>query len=115
MGETLRIPWRTATAWPDELAELRRLGFVVVVLTPSDTAVSLHSLDLAGRPVVLVLGAEGPGVGASVIDAADLSVRIPQRPYVDSLNVAAAAAIALYQLALAEDPFWNTTRNSRMP
>jgi len=98
MGEALRIPWRTASQWPEELAELRALGFAVVALTPTETAAPLPSVSFGTQPVVLCLGGEGPGLSGSVLEAADLLVRIPQRSGVDSLNVAAAAAIALYQL-----------------
>jgi tRNA G18 (ribose-2'-O)-methylase SpoU len=102
MGEVLQLPWRQAQRWPAELSELRQLGFVVMALTPSGTAVPLREVRFDGRPVALVLGSEGWGLADSVFEASDLLVRIPQRQGVDSLNVAAAAAIALYQLGLAD-------------
>jgi tRNA G18 (ribose-2'-O)-methylase SpoU len=102
MGEVLRIPWRTAVEWPRELVGLRAMGFTVAALTPDESAISLQTVAAGlAAPMVLVLGAEGSGLGDSVLEAADMRVRIPQRPGVDSLNVAAAAAIALYQLGLA--------------
>jgi tRNA G18 (ribose-2'-O)-methylase SpoU len=69
----------------------------VLALTPAPDAVELRAVDPPARWAVL-LGAEGPGLSAAALAAADLRVRIPMAPGVDSLNVATAAAVAFAQL-----------------
>lgn len=77
--------------------ELRAAGFLVVALTPATDAVALPAAGVGsggGGRVAWLLGAEGPGLSGDALAAADLRVRIPMVPGVDSLNVATAAAIA---------------------
>ena len=97
MGHVLRVPF----ARLDALRILRHAGFCVVALTPARDAESLASLAKdAARPakVALLLGAEGPGLSDAWLAEADRRVRIPMAGGVDSLNVAVAAALALYEL-----------------
>ena len=75
---------------------LRAAGLRVAALTPAADAVPLTGAGLAGQRVALLLGAEGPGLSAEALAAADLRVRIPMAPGVDSLNVATAAAVAFH-------------------
>ncbi|MDQ3504121.1 MAG: RNA methyltransferase [Actinomycetota bacterium] len=106
MGHVLAVPFAELAAsprfaaWPDAIRELRAAGFCVLALTPRPDSQALNDLDPAryARTAVLV-GAEGPGLSEAALDAADLRVRIPMRPGVDSLNVATAAAIAFAHLA----------------
>ncbi len=97
MGTVFQVPWTRIDPWPAGLAALQEKGFVVAALTLGADAVSLD--DLAVDPperLALVLGTEGDGLSERAADAADLRVRIPMAGGVDSLNVAAAAAVAFY-------------------
>jgi tRNA G18 (ribose-2'-O)-methylase SpoU len=94
MGHVLRVPFAPLRGWPDDLHALRSAGFRVVALTPGLGAVPLTQAGVSADRVAWLLGAEGPGLSAEALGAADLAVRIPMVPGVDSLNVATAAAIA---------------------
>ncbi|GAC1588214.1 MAG: RNA methyltransferase [Acidimicrobiales bacterium] len=101
MGHVLRVPFGRLLHWPDGLLDLRQAGFDVVALTPGRESVEIEELDRyrrTGRVAVLV-GAEGPGLSAGAMAAASVCARIPMAPGVDSLNVAAAAAIAFHRIA----------------
>ncbi|MBL9031942.1 MAG: RNA methyltransferase [Phycisphaerae bacterium] len=98
MGSALRVPFATATPWPAVLADVRRAGFRLVALTPGAGAVPIERLDPSGPRVAVMLGAEGPGLSAEAMAMADVRVRIPIDPSVDSLNVVTAGAIALHRL-----------------
>jgi tRNA G18 (ribose-2'-O)-methylase SpoU len=103
MGHVLTTPWARAGAWPDALDDARAAGFTVAALTPGDGAVPIDRLPLVGR-IALLLGAEGPGLSAAALAAADMRVRIPMAPGVDSLNVAAASAVAFHRVARVDGP-----------
>lgn len=97
MGEILHLPIARAEAggWPAATTEeLRATGYVIAALTPSPDAVSIYDWPAPQRLVVL-LGAEGPGLSAAARGAADVRLRIPINPAVDSLNVGHAAAATL--------------------
>ena len=81
------------------LLELRRAGFATVALTPAASASTIRSTmdTLGARPVVVALGHEGEGLTPAALEACEFHARIPISSSVDSLNVAAAAAIALYE------------------
>ena len=100
MGAVLTLPYTRLLSWSDAVPRLRAAGFVVLALTPDPAAEPFETvlLGTSGR-VALVLGSEGDGLSDRWLDAADHRVRIRQRSEVDSLNVAAAAAIACYALA----------------
>ncbi|HVW41291.1 MAG TPA: RNA methyltransferase [Amycolatopsis sp.] len=97
MGNVLRVPFAPVEPWPDGLGLLRESGFTVAALTPRPDAVALRKLK--ADKVAVLLGAEGPGLTAEAIAAADVAVRIPMAEGVDSLNVATAAAVAFYEVA----------------
>jgi tRNA G18 (ribose-2'-O)-methylase SpoU len=100
MAATLRLPFARVEPWPAGLGALRSHGFTLVALTPRAPSELIDRLPMVGLDrVALVAGAEGPGLSAAVEAAADYRVRIPMRPDMDSLNVAVAAGIALYELA----------------
>jgi tRNA G18 (ribose-2'-O)-methylase SpoU len=101
MGEILFLPVARATDWKAGLAAIRSAGFELWALTPRPDATDLWTLRVPDR-LALVLGAEGPGLSPAAIDAASREVRIPIAPDVDSLNVAAAAAVAF--AAIAREP-----------
>jgi tRNA G18 (ribose-2'-O)-methylase SpoU len=99
MGEVFAVPYARLEPWPSALDEVRQAGFTVLALTPEPAAVSLRELSDAARSrPALLLGAEGPGLSRKALTAADVRVRIPMHRGVDSLNVAAAAAVACYAL-----------------
>ncbi|WP_214401186.1 TrmH family RNA methyltransferase [Pseudonocardia lacus] len=97
MGHVLRVPFTELDGpWPGALDGLRAAGLRVAALTPAPDALPLSGSGLAGQRVALLLGAEGPGLSAEAMAAADLRVRIPMAAGVDSLNVATAAAVAFH-------------------
>lgn len=105
MGTSLQIPWaRIASegphAWPQgALRGLQRLGFHVAALALTDDATPLGDPRLASHDrICLVLGTEGWGLSPQVLSAVDEAVVIPMSGRVDSLNVGAAAAVALWEL-----------------
>ncbi|MGN6696440.1 MAG: TrmH family RNA methyltransferase [Aquihabitans sp.] len=106
LGHVLRVPFaRVGTdAWPTILGDLRGDGTAVLALTPAADATPLGSVlgELPDRVAVLV-GAEGPGLTAEAMAAADHQVCIPMTPGTDSVNVATAAAIALAALYQPQD------------
>jgi tRNA G18 (ribose-2'-O)-methylase SpoU len=102
MGATLRVPFASASAWPDALHHLQASGFTLVGLTPERGAEPLEDVaaDLRARArVALIVGAEGAGLSAAALACTNLRVRIPMAPGSDSINVAIATAIALYRIA----------------
>jgi tRNA G18 (ribose-2'-O)-methylase SpoU len=97
MGAVFSIPYARLPSWYDGVALLRTKGFRVLALTPAADAVPLEEV-VTGERWALALGAEGPGLSPRWLASADAQVKIPLAPEVDSLNVAAAAAIACYAL-----------------
>jgi tRNA G18 (ribose-2'-O)-methylase SpoU len=99
MGEVFAVPYARADNWPGALADVREAGFTVLALTPDADAVALDRLTDAHRArPALLLGAEGPGLSRGALTGSDVAVRIPMQRGVDSLNVAAAAAVAFWEL-----------------
>ncbi len=99
MGEVFSIPYARFESWPGGLAELREAGFRVLALTPDSQAASIDDIEVRdGDKIALLLGAEGPGLSQSALGAATTRVRIPMGNGVDSLNVAAATAVACYAI-----------------
>ena len=107
-GATVAMPFARFADWPRGLERLRDAGYTVVALTPRAEAVDIDELGNGGelgngRPLparlALLLGTEGRGLSAEALAAADLQVRIPMAPEMDSLNVAAAGAVALHWLS----------------
>lgn len=97
MGAVFSLPWTRLSAWPKDLYALKGRGFRLLGLTPGAAAVPLSSLPtVPGGGVALLLGAEGPGLSPGALRAADVHVAIPMSHGIDSLNVAAAAAVACY-------------------
>ncbi len=97
MGAVFALPWARMPNWPDGLDQLRELGFAVWALTPAVDAVPLRGLAVPDR-VALLVGAEGAGLTRAALDRSDLRTCIPMARGVDSLNVAAAAAVAFYAI-----------------
>jgi tRNA G18 (ribose-2'-O)-methylase SpoU len=99
MGTVFQVPWTRIDPWPGGVEQLHGLGFTVAALALEDDSVGLD--DLAADPpsrLALVLGTEGDGLSRRTLAAVDLTVRIPMAGGVDSLNVAAAGAVAAWAL-----------------
>ena len=103
MGAALTLRFADADPWPAALTELIEEGWAVAALTPAADAMPLRDFSTTTRPhrVALVVGHEGDGLTDETLQAANYRVRIPIHASIDSLNVAAAAAIALYELGQA--------------
>jgi tRNA G18 (ribose-2'-O)-methylase SpoU len=98
MGATLTVPYSHAGEGPETVRALRDMGYTVLAFAPDAEGASLESVVDAGLPtrLALLFGSEGHGLSSATLDAADRRVSIPIVETSDSLNVAAAAAIALY-------------------
>jgi tRNA G18 (ribose-2'-O)-methylase SpoU len=99
MGTVLQVPWTRLPEWDVAAPMLHAAGFHLAALALSDTSVTLD--EFAADPperVALVLGTEGDGLSRHALSAADSVVTIPMMHGVDSLNVASASAVAMYQL-----------------
>ncbi|WP_209560891.1 RNA methyltransferase [Frigoribacterium sp. PvP032] len=99
MGTVLQVPWTRLPEWPLGAELLRDAGFEVAALALADDAVPLDEYAAsAPERVALLLGTEGDGLSRDALRAADRVVTIPMLHGVDSLNVAAASAVALWAL-----------------
>ena len=102
MGAVFAVPWTRLPDWHDALPMLAQRGFTTVALTLTDGAVALEEAVRGRAKVALVLGSEGHGLSERWQQAADVRAVIPMRAGVDSLNVAAASAVACYVVAARE-------------
>ena len=101
MGTVFQIPWTRFNApWPQNgLSYLNELGFKTAAMALSDRSVSIEDPALcADDKLAILLGTEGNGLSDDTIALCDYTVRIPMSHHVDSLNVAAASAVAFWQL-----------------
>ncbi len=98
MGTVFQVPWTRADPWPGSLDLLREEGFRVLALAPDPDGRDLRTVP-GGDPVAVVIGSEGPGLSPAARDRCDGAVRIAMRGGVDSLNAAAASAVAFYALS----------------
>ncbi|WP_456786864.1 TrmH family RNA methyltransferase [Cellulomonas sp. P5_C5] len=97
MGAALTLPHTRAQSWPDDLHQLQAQGFALAALALTDDSVDLADFaDALPDRVAWMLGSEGHGLSAVALDAADVVVRIPMQLGIDSLNVAAASAVAFW-------------------
>ena len=104
MGTVFQVPWgqlgETPADWPEKGMDiLHSLGFKTAAMALSDRSVSIDDEQLAKEPkLAIVLGTEGDGLAADTIASCDYTVKIPMSHGVDSLNAAAASAVAFWQL-----------------
>ncbi len=102
MGAVFAVPYARCAVWPGDLLALADQGFSVLALTPHDADIDLSELRLGpDERVAVVLGAEGAGLSSTALAAATTRVAIEMAPGVDSLNVAAAAAVAFWGIEQA--------------
>ena len=105
MGTIFQVPWgrigNTPADWPRDIEVLRSLGFKTAAMALTDESVSIDDEALMSEEkLAIVLGTEGDGLSKSTIASCDYTVKIPMSHGVDSLNVAAAGAVAFWQLAV---------------
>jgi tRNA G18 (ribose-2'-O)-methylase SpoU len=99
MGTVFQVPWTRLPEWDEARGILHGAGFDLAALALAEGAVSLDAYRRRGlERVALLLGAEGDGLSRAALAAADTVVTIPMTGGVDSLNVAAASAVALWEL-----------------
>ena len=99
MGTVFQMPFARAVTWPGALGELRRSGFTVAALALTEDAqpVDEFAAELDDDRLALLLGSEGPGLSPEALAETDARVVIPMLRGTDSLNVAAAAAVAFWE------------------
>jgi tRNA G18 (ribose-2'-O)-methylase SpoU len=99
MGTVFQVPWTRLPGWPEGARVLHAAGFRIAALALRPDAVPLEDYcRTAPDKVALMLGTEGDGLSADAVGAADTVVRIPMMHGVDSLNVAASSAVAMWAL-----------------
>ncbi|MEU1973706.1 RNA methyltransferase [Microbacterium sp. NPDC019599] len=102
MGTVFQVPWTRLPEWTEARGILSALGFHLAAFALADGAVPLDEFAAAApERVALILGAEGDGLSRRALEAADTIVTIPMAGGVDSLNVAAASAVAVWSLRVS--------------
>ncbi len=99
MGAVFSVPWTRLPSWQDALPDLSARGFTTVALTLAEGSVPIDDAVAGIDKVALVLGSEGHGLSARWEETADRRAIIPMAAGIDSLNVAAASAVACYVTA----------------
>lgn len=108
MGTVFQVPWtffdKKKVSWPDGgIQLLKEMGFQTAAMALTDDSVSIDDKNLmAEEKLAIVLGTEGEGLAKRTIATCDYTVKIPMMHGVDSLNVAAASAVAFWQLGMAK-------------
>ena len=104
MGNVFQIPWTYFPKGADWTNQLHQLAFKTVAMALKEDSLDIYDPRLQQEDkLAVVLGTEGDGLAAETIAHCDYTVRIPMSHGVDSLNVAAASAVAFYQLGLLHD------------
>lgn len=99
MGTVFQVPWTRIEPWPAALDELTDLGFHTVAMALGDTAVDIRTFAARRYPkLAVIMGTEGQGLTPATLKRVDSTVTIPMHHGVDSLNVAAAAAVTCFAL-----------------
>ena len=104
MGTVFQIPWTFVDhtiSWPENgIRQLKELGYKTVAMALTDRSVSIDNQKLISEDkLAVVLGTEGDGLNDATISLCDYTAKIPMAHGVDSLNVAAASAVAFWQLS----------------
>lgn len=110
MGTVFQIPWTyVGSDWHERL---HRMGFQTAAMALCDTSRPLYEpLPASVTRLAVVLGTEGDGLATETIDHCDFTLRIPMSNGVDSLNVAAASAVAFWQLGIMSERKWEDDKN----
>ena len=105
MGTVFQVPWTRIDRWPAGVQVLRDHGFTVAAFALGDGAISLDDLAVHQPDrLAMIFGTEGDGLSRLAIKGADLVVKIPMAGGVDSLNMAAASAVAIWALRPSRRP-----------
>ncbi|WP_226082267.1 TrmH family RNA methyltransferase [Mycetocola spongiae] len=105
MGTVLQVPWTRMPEWPESREILDAAGFHVAALALDERAVTLDEFSTsAPEKIAIMLGSEGDGLSRQALHHADSTVIIPMLHGVDSLNVASASAVALWELRVRNLP-----------
>ena len=96
MGAVFSVPWTRVEDWYDALPTLSQAGFATIALTPAVDAVPIDEAVAGRERIALVMGTEGHGLSDRWLSSADVRAVIPMSGDVDSLNVAAATAVACH-------------------
>lgn len=116
MGTVFQVPWTRLDPWPEGLKVLQDNGFTVAAFALGDGAVDLD--NLAAHPpdrLAMIFGTEGGGLTRLAVKGADMVVKIPMSGGVDSLNIAAASAVAIWALRRPHHPHPNTADRADRP
>lgn len=116
MGTVFQVPWTRLDSWPEGLKVLQDNGFTVAAFALGDGAVDLD--NLAAHPpdrLAMIFGTEGGGLTRLAVKGADMVVKIPMSGGVDSLNIAAASAVAIWALRRPHHPHPNTADRADRP
>ena len=98
MGSVFQVPWVRLDSWPEDLDVVRSAGFTLAALALTPGAVALDDFPAHRHEhLALLLGTEGDGLSDAALGAADVVLTVPMSAGVDSLNVAAAAAVAFWE------------------
>lgn len=101
MGTVFQVPWMRLGHWTADLQNVKDAGFLTAALALKEDSLTLDELGQrvrgSGEKLALILGTEGQGLGEATIHHADVTVKIPMSHGVDSLNVAAASAVAFWE------------------
>lgn len=104
MGTVFQVPWARAQDWPGDLEVLHEHGFTTAALALTADSVGIDELAAEGHEkLALVLGTEGDGLGKETLARTRRTVLIPMHHQVDSLNVAAASAVAFWETRVTAD------------
>jgi tRNA G18 (ribose-2'-O)-methylase SpoU len=99
MGAVFSVPYARMESWYDAPGELSKAGFTTIALTPAVDATEIENAVMGLDRVALLMGSEGPGLSRRWMETADRRAVIPMAAGIDSLNVAAATAVACYVVA----------------
>lgn len=100
VGHVLYVPFALCSDWREGMERIRRAGYTLIALSPEKGSAEIGSVEPPRRPAILV-GTEGAGISELAKGMADVRVRVPMSPGVDSLNVSVATAIALHRFGRA--------------
>jgi len=109
LGATQSVPWEYLKDPREAVRQLKRIGFKACCLELTDSAIPYYDVDAAHFPICLVIGNEITGVSKEVIAECDVALEIPQCGIKQSLNVAVAYGIAIFEL----NRIWRTTHPLR--
>lgn len=100
MGNVFSLPWTWMDTYTTDMVSLKEMGFTTISMALSDRALSLADFQVEpDKPLAIIMGTEGEGLAQATIEASDYVVKIPMAEGVDSLNVAAASAVAFWALS----------------